>query len=91
MAAPSYLDKIVGLENLLSRLEKRREDGARIVFTNGCFDLLHTGHTRYLAEAKSLGQVLVVGLNSDSSTRAIKGSDRPIRSQEKRGEHRKRP
>ncbi len=57
-----------------------RSMGKKIVFTNGCFDILHTGHTRYLAKAKSLGQVLVVAINSDASVRMIKGEKRPINS-----------
>ena len=52
--------------------------GKRIVFTNGCFDILHTGHTRYLAAARSLGDILVVAVNSDSSVRGLKGEKRPI-------------
>jgi len=54
------------------------EAGRTLVFTNGCFDLLHPGHLRYLAEARSLGDFLLVGLNSDRSVRALKGPDRPI-------------
>ncbi|MCL4138680.1 UNVERIFIED_CONTAM: hypothetical protein GTU68_048731, partial [Idotea baltica] len=53
-------------------------EGATVVFTNGCFDILHIGHTRYLADAKSLGTILVVGVNSDSSVRRLKGETRPI-------------
>jgi rfaE bifunctional protein nucleotidyltransferase chain/domain len=58
----------------------------RIVFTNGCFDLLHVGHVRYLAAAKQLGDILVVGLNSDASVRLLKGPDRPINSESDRAE-----
>ena len=60
--------------------------GKRIVFTNGCFDLLHVGHLRYLKEAKILGDLLVVGLNSDESVKRLKGSCRPIHNQEHRRE-----
>ncbi len=67
-------------EELLPLLVILRSVGKKIVFTNGCFDLLHTGHTRYLAKAKSLGQVLVVAINSDASVRTIKGEKRPINS-----------
>ncbi len=67
-------------EELLPLLAILRSVGKKIVFTNGCFDLLHTGHTRYLAKAKSLGQVLVVAINSDASVRTIKGEKRPINS-----------
>ncbi|MEM7386198.1 MAG: phosphoribosylglycinamide formyltransferase [Verrucomicrobiota bacterium] len=60
--------------------------GKRVVFTNGCFDLLHVGHVRYLAEARALGHALVVAVNSDTSVRELKGPDRPIHSEEDRGE-----
>jgi D-beta-D-heptose 7-phosphate kinase/D-beta-D-heptose 1-phosphate adenosyltransferase len=59
-------------------LAVRRASGARIVFTNGCFDLLHPGHVRYLSDARALGDVLVVGLNSDASVRRLKGPGRPV-------------
>lgn len=58
-----------------------RRSGRRIVFTNGVFDILHRGHVDYLAKAKSLGDILIVGLNSDASTRRLKGTDRPIQTQ----------
>ena len=63
-----------------------KADGKRVVFTNGVFDVLHVGHVRYLQEARALGDVLIVGLNSDASTRAIKGQDRPIVGQAEREE-----
>jgi D-beta-D-heptose 7-phosphate kinase/D-beta-D-heptose 1-phosphate adenosyltransferase len=59
-------------------LRRKRSKGSTVVFTNGCFDILHAGHVHYLAKAKKLGDILVVGLNSDKSVRAIKGSARPI-------------
>jgi len=62
----------------------RKDLGKKIVFANGCFDVLHVGHVRYLNEAKALGDVLVVGLNSDSSVRKLKGDGRPILDQEAR-------
>ena len=71
-------EKIKGsedLENILRDLKKR---GKRVVFTNGCFDLLHIGHLRYLKRAKALGDILVVGVNSDSSVQNLKGLERPI-------------
>jgi D-beta-D-heptose 7-phosphate kinase / D-beta-D-heptose 1-phosphate adenosyltransferase len=71
-------DKILGWDALETRLGEARERGRRIVFTNGCFDVLHVGHTRYLEEARALGDLLVVGLNSDSSVRGLKGPRRPI-------------
>ncbi len=61
-------------------------DGKKIVFTNGCFDLLHVGHIRYLQEAKALGDVLVVGVNSDSSVQHLKGPSRPIQNENDRAE-----
>lgn len=64
--------------DLAERCRELRERGRRIVFTNGCFDLIHPGHVLYLTEARSLGDVLVVGLNSDASVRALKGPGRPI-------------
>jgi len=62
----------------LSKISNQRKSGEKLVFTNGCFDILHVGHTRYLADAKRLGALIVVGLNSDSSTRGLKGPTRPI-------------
>jgi len=70
--------KIKTVNELLSLLAILRAAGKTIVFTNGCFDIIHTGHTRYLATAKSFGDVLVVAVNSDSSVRLIKGEKRPI-------------
>ena len=66
------------LTALQAALAPRRAAGARVVFTNGCFDLVHPGHVRYLAAARALGDVLVVGLNSDASVRRLKGTGRPI-------------
>lgn len=60
--------------------------GQKVVFTNGCFDILHAGHVRYLAAARALGDKLIVGLNSDQSVRNLKGSERPINSEEDRAE-----
>lgn len=71
------------LERVVSDLKKKNK---KIVWTNGCFDLLHIGHTRYLKEASKLGDILVVGLNSDSSVRAIKGPTRPIQNEHERAE-----
>jgi D-beta-D-heptose 7-phosphate kinase/D-beta-D-heptose 1-phosphate adenosyltransferase len=73
------LEKVVTTAQLVPLLERARAQKQRIVFTNGCFDLLHIGHTRYLEAAKALGTILVVGVNSDSSVRSLsKASDRPI-------------
>src|SRR5256886_174159 len=70
--------KLLTPQALTAALDARRARGERVVFANGCFDLLHVGHTRYLQEAKKLGDCLVVGLNSDASVRAIKPKGRPI-------------
>ncbi|MCS6776733.1 MAG: D-glycero-beta-D-manno-heptose 1-phosphate adenylyltransferase [Chloroherpetonaceae bacterium] len=78
MPVQAAAEKIVTRETLQSILEPHRQRGERIVFTNGCFDLLHIGHARYLAAARALGDLLVVGVNSDASVRALKGPDRPI-------------
>lgn len=69
------------LPRLLAELSKKKRGGATIVFTNGCFDILHLGHVRYLEKAKSLGDILVVGLNSDASVLKLKGPGRPINHQ----------
>jgi len=71
------MGKVVSLKKLLKELSAGRKK-KKVVFTNGCFDIIHAGHVRYLKKAKSLGEVLVVGLNSDSSVRSIKGETRPI-------------
>jgi D-beta-D-heptose 7-phosphate kinase/D-beta-D-heptose 1-phosphate adenosyltransferase len=71
------------LQNIVKDLKK---EGKRIVFTNGCFDLLHLGHIRYLEKAKALGDILVVGVNSDHSIQSLKGSKRPILPEEERAE-----
>jgi len=78
--------KVKTVEELRPLLAILRAAGKKIVFTNGCFDLIHTGHTRYLAIARSFGDLLVVAVNSDSSVRTIKGEKRPINSQQERAE-----
>jgi rfaE bifunctional protein nucleotidyltransferase chain/domain len=72
------MKKTVDSDFLKDRLNDLRRAGSRIVFTNGCFDILHAGHVRYLSEARSYGDILVVGLNSDKSVKMIKGEKRPI-------------
>ena len=79
--------KVFPRTQLLSALTGERAKGKRIVFTNGCFDLMHIGHTRYLQAAKALGDVLVVGVNSDASIRTLgKAPDRPIVPEAQRAE-----
>ncbi len=81
---PPLDEKILGLEALLGQLARRRARGETVVFTNGCFDILHPGHVRYLEAARDLGDLLVVGLNSDASVRRLKGPPRPVCTQEER-------
>src|SRR5438128_5680470 len=76
----------VTLDEAIELVGRSRAAGKRIVFTNGVFDLLHAGHVRYLQQARSLGDVLIVGLNSDRSVRANKGPGRPITSAAERAE-----
>ena len=79
--------KVLPLDRLLPVLSSERAKGKRVVFTNGCFDLMHIGHTRYLQAAKALGDVLVVGVNSDASVRTLnKAPDRPVVPEAQRAE-----
>lgn len=80
------MSKVVDRSSLLRARKQMKRDGKRLVFTNGCFDLLHAGHVRYLIEARALGDALVVALNSDRSVRGLKGAGRPILSEEERSE-----
>ncbi|MEC5189880.1 MULTISPECIES: D-glycero-beta-D-manno-heptose 1-phosphate adenylyltransferase [unclassified Arthrobacter] len=73
-----FTDTAVDADELAAEISRHREEGKRIVLTNGCFDVLHRGHTRYLNQAKQLGDVLVVALNSDDSVRRLKGTGRPV-------------
>ena len=82
----SYVEKIKSLENIKLECRKLKQQGKSIVFTNGCFDLLHPGHTRYLEQARGLGDFLIVAVNSDKSVRKIKGPSRPIMNQQARAE-----
>jgi D-beta-D-heptose 7-phosphate kinase/D-beta-D-heptose 1-phosphate adenosyltransferase len=77
------MGKVVTLKKLLTELSSTRK---KVVFTNGCFDVLHAGHARYLKKARSLGDLLIIGLNSDASVRKIKGTGRPIVAQKDRAE-----
>jgi rfaE bifunctional protein nucleotidyltransferase chain/domain len=77
---------ILSLEEMLGERQRLRAAGVRLVFTNGVFDLLHVGHLRYLAAARSLGDALLVAINSDRATRQLKGPDRPITNEGERAE-----
>jgi D-glycero-beta-D-manno-heptose 1-phosphate adenylyltransferase len=78
--------KILSIEEMLAERERLRAAGARLVYTNGVFDLLHVGHVRYLAQARALGDALVVAINSDRTVRELKGPDRPVFDQGERAE-----
>ena len=80
------MGKIYGIDDLQTVLAEKRRAHRRIVFTNGCFDLMHAGHVSYLRAAGCQGDLLVVGLNSDASVRAIKGTARPIVAQQMRAQ-----
>ena len=75
------------IKTLIKRVERLKSDNNKIVFTNGCFDILDRGHFDYLRQSKSLGNFLIVGLNSDDSVRSLKGNDRPINNQNIRAEN----
>ena len=79
-------EKLKTLAQLQAIVERARSEGKTVVFANGCFDLIHVGHVRYLAEARRLGDLLIVAVNGDSSVRALKGPHRPLLSQEDRAE-----
>ena len=78
------MNGLKSLDEIKSIRKKFRDEKKKVVFTNGCFDLIHAGHVDYLTKAKELGDVLLVGLNSDSSIRRIKGDKRPILQEEER-------
>jgi D-glycero-beta-D-manno-heptose 1-phosphate adenylyltransferase len=81
-----HTGKIVSREELRRRVEQWRNSGDKVILTNGCFDLLHVGHIRYLRAAKQLGGKVVVALNSDASVRQIKGAGRPLMNEHERAE-----
>ena len=83
---PSTTGVVMSQEGIRAFVRAQRSAGRRVVFTNGVFDLLHPGHVRYLQEARSLGDLLVVGLNADESVRRNKGPARPINSEAERAE-----
>jgi D-beta-D-heptose 7-phosphate kinase/D-beta-D-heptose 1-phosphate adenosyltransferase len=85
-AMGAYQKKILTLEGAIETKLHLTDSGQKMVFTNGCFDLLHPGHLRYLDQARSLGDYLFVGLNSDESIRRLKGPGRPVRNQDERAE-----
>jgi D-beta-D-heptose 7-phosphate kinase/D-beta-D-heptose 1-phosphate adenosyltransferase len=79
-------DKVIPISEIRDICRKLRGQGKTIVFSNGCFDLIHAGHVEYLEQAKGLGDVLVIGLNSDASVKRLKGNSRPIVPEDERAE-----
>ena len=77
---------VIDRKNIGNVVTTLKAEGKKIVFTNGCFDILHVGHVRYLKEAKALGDILILGLNSDCSVKSLKGSNRPINNESDRAE-----
>jgi len=71
-------ERIIESKNIKKEISELKKESKKIVFTNGCFDIIHAGHISYLNEAKALGDILIVGLNSDESVRRLKGADRPV-------------
>ncbi len=80
------VEKVLSRADLIIRRQEWKDNGRRVVFTNGCFDLLHPGHIRLLEQARALGDLLVVGVNSDRSVRGLKGEGRPLLPQAERAE-----
>ena len=80
------MSKLSDRKQVAAERERLRREGKRVVFTNGCFDLLHPGHIRYLAQARALGDVLIIAINSDRSVRELKGQGRPILNEQERAE-----
>ncbi|MBC7421703.1 MAG: D-glycero-beta-D-manno-heptose 1-phosphate adenylyltransferase [Bdellovibrio sp.] len=78
--------RVLSDQNISETVEKYRAQNKKIVFTNGCFDLLHIGHVRYLEQAKSLGDLLIVGINTDASVKKLKGPTRPIQNENDRAD-----
>ena len=82
----NFRDKIIALDNLPAWRERLRAAGKKLVATNGCFDILHTGHVTYLEVARQQGDALLVGVNADASVRELKGPQRPVNSEQDRAE-----
>lgn len=80
------MKKILTWEELKKEVQRSRTEGKKIAFTNGCFDILHVGHIRYLKKAKNFGDILIIGLNTDRSIKLIKGEKRPIVPEKERAE-----
>ncbi len=77
---------LVNFDDIANIAKRLKSEGKKIVFTNGCFDIIHVGHTYYLNKAKQLGDILIIGLNSDNSVRRLKGKERPLNTEADRAE-----
>jgi D-glycero-beta-D-manno-heptose 1-phosphate adenylyltransferase len=86
MKSAQYFSPVLCRDELAEQVGIRRENGAKIVLANGCFDLFHVGHIRYLVGAKELGDILIVGINSDEQVRKLKGENRPFMPENERAE-----
>ncbi len=86
MSESNFFAPILDRTRLLVKVAIKRRNGAKIVLANGCFDLFHAGHIRYLADAKELGDYLIVGINSDEQVRELKGENRPLMPEQERAE-----
>jgi D-beta-D-heptose 7-phosphate kinase/D-beta-D-heptose 1-phosphate adenosyltransferase len=80
------MGKIFSREGLKAKIDAEKKAGRKIIFTNGCFDIIHAGHTHYLAKARELGDILIVAVNSDASVRRIKGEKRPLVPEDERAD-----
>ena len=80
------MGQILNRKDIISTIKKLKKEDKKIVFTNGCFDILHIGHVRYLKKSASFGDILIVGLNSDNSVKRLKGETRPINNEQDRAE-----
>ena len=80
------MGQVLSIEKLVEQIDKLKKQGKKIVSTNGCFDILHVGHVRYLQKSAALGDILIVCLNSDSSVKALKGESRPLNNENDRAE-----
>jgi len=78
------MDRLKKWDEILAIIKDLKKQNKKIIFTNGCFDVLHKGHISYLRDAKALGDILIIGLNSDSSVKRLKGKDRPLNNQQDR-------
>ena len=80
------MGQVINRKDIISTVENLKKENKKIVFTNGCFDILHIGHVRYLKKSAQFGDILIIGLNSDGSVKRLKGETRPINNEQDRAE-----